>query len=474
MSGIVPSKLKSARILPIFKGSGSPELPGNYRPISILPVCSKILEKIIYEQMIQTIGDNCLFVRQYGFRRGLGTTDAIRDLIDDLHEAIHLGKFSIGIFIDFRKAFDTVHHDILLRKLKGYGFRGVAQSWLEDYLKCRSQMVKLNNTVSSRLPVKVGVPQGSILGPLLFLLYVNDMKDYIKHGKLRLFADDTNIFYDTKDIGIATMQINEDMYGLNKWLKMNKLTVNTTKSNYIVVKCPRKRVADISVKLQNDTLRRMDHVKYLGVYIDQHLTFRPHIEYLCKKISPTIGVLGKLRWLFPKNICVLLYNSLIHSQLAYCIGSWGSASKAAISPLEILHKKVVRYISHSTYTAHAAPLFKELGILTVREMFFTKVCMLVYQELRGLNNGRDYKFQKVNHVYKTRSVTNDCLQLPEGPVGVVTNSLFRTLSYVGPRFFNYLPTDVKGLNSCSLFKRNLKNWVQEAQIPVYNLMYTHR
>ena len=225
---IVPSKLKSARILPIFKGTGNPELPGNYRPISILPACSKILEKIIYNQMIQILGDDCLFERQYGFRRGLGTTEAIRNLVDGLHKSLHAGNINIGIFIDFKKAFDTVNHEILINKLEGYGFTGVAKRWLEDYLKNRNQMVKINNKPSSKLSVKVGVPQGSILGPLLFLLYINDMKEYIKHGTWQLFADDTNIFYNTKDIEIAIIEIHEDMVGLNKWLEENKLTVNTS------------------------------------------------------------------------------------------------------------------------------------------------------------------------------------------------------------------------------------------------------
>ena len=472
-TGLVPTKLKAARVVPIFKGSGNPESPGNYRPISILPVCAKILEKIVYEQISQKVG-NCLYMRQYGFRKGVSTSEAIRDLVDNLHNNIHKGHTSTGVFIDFKKAFDTVNHDILLRKMEGYGFRSIARKWLEDYLSGRTQIVKLKDTISSSLPFRVGVPQGSILGPLLFLLYINDVKDCILSGKLRLFADDMNIFYSSRDVNTMANNIQGDMCRLDRWFKNNKLTVNAKKCNYIIVKSPNKVVPDINVHLQSNLLERADKVKYLGVYIDQHLTFRAHVDYLCQKISPSIGILGRIRWKFPLNIRMLLYNALIHSHLAYCVESWGSASNLVMDPLEKLQKRAVRFVSCSDYYAHTAPIFQMLEKQTVRQLFFSKICYIVHRELQGLSPGLNFGFQRVDHGYATRSVVNDYLRLPDHTTGLITNAIFRTLSYVGPRFYNILPSNIRNINSMSLFKRHVRSYIISNHPNVYHLMFSHR
>ena len=227
--GRIPSILKSSRVIPIYKGSGNPMSPSNYRPISILPVRGKILEKSIHKQIQETLGNDLIYKYQYGFRKGHGTSEAIRDLVDDLYQNINRGCVSIGIFLDFKKAFDTVDHRILIKKLEGYGFKGYARAWLENYLQNRKQVVRVSGTTSSGKCVGVGVPQGSILGPLLFLIYINDMNDCINHGKLRLFADDTNIFYNTADLDRATALIHEDLLRLNLWLDRNRLTLNVKK-----------------------------------------------------------------------------------------------------------------------------------------------------------------------------------------------------------------------------------------------------
>ena len=470
--GIIPQKLKDSRVLPIFKGSGSKDNPGNYRPISIISVCGKLLEKIIHNQIIQVIGDKCLYKFQYGFQRGLGTSDAIRELVDDLLFNLHEGTTSVGIFIDLKKAFDTVDHDILLEKMYGYGFRGVANTWLRNYLKGRSQTVKIQSSASLPLQLKVGVPQGSILGPLLFLLYINDIPECIHHGKLRLFADDTNVFYATKDPITMLNNIQEDTQRLESWLKRNKLTINASKSEYIVIKPVNKTIPDIPIYLQNSLLTRVDKVKYLGVFFDQHLTFKHHIEFLCKKISPIIGILGKVRWFLPKHICILLYKTLIHSQLAYCIESWGSASNFAFSPLERLQKKVLRFISHSAFDAHTAPIFHKLGILRVRELFFYKICIIVFKELRGLKVCTKYGFNRDNYSRETRSSTRGLLQIPH--TTKLSNSLFKTLSHVGPRFYNLIPQTAKDTESISNFKNCVSNWLIETAQPIYTIMYVHR
>ena len=317
-------------------------------------------------------------------------------------------------------------------------------------------------------------PQGSILGPLFFLIHLNDINNNICHGKLRLFADDTTVFYDAYDVNEIEHKIQSDLDKLNVWFRVNKLTVNAAKCNYIVIKNPAKIVPDLNIYIQDEHILRYEKIKYLGVYIDQHLTFKPHIEYLCKKISPIVGMLSKVRWSLPKNICVMLYNSLVHSKLAYCIDSWGSASDTALSPLEKIQKKAIRFISHSDYLAHTLPLFQQLRIYTLRNLYFSKICLLVFKKLNGLNNSIHCNFSYVNHGYGTRSTTNHLLKLPETSGGIMSNSLLRTLSYVGPHFYNSLPTMVKNADSVSIFKNSLKRWLVSANIQVYKLMYTHK
>ena len=251
-------------------------------------MCSKILEKIIYKQIVEALGENCIYKYQYGFQKGIGTNEAIRELVDDLRKNIHSGNINVGIFIDFKKAFDTVDHHILLKKLKGYGFIGNAHKWIHNYLHGRKQVVMINNTLSSNQSVRIGVPQGSILGPLLFLLYINDIKDHIFEGKLRLFADDTNIFYNGTDHADITGKIQSDINRLDLWLRNNKLTVNLAKCNYIIIKSPNKRIPAMNLLLQNSVLERSETVKYLGVLFDQHLTYNLTLSIFVRKLVPVL------------------------------------------------------------------------------------------------------------------------------------------------------------------------------------------
>ena len=381
-------------------------------------MCGKLLEKVVHTQILESIGDDILYKYQYGFRKGLSTSDAIRDLVDDLHKAINKGEVNIGIFLDFKKAFDTVDHTILINKLNGYGLRGRAKLWLENYLKDRKQVVRVNGAISSERTSKVGVPQGSILGPLLFLFYINDIKDCLQQGKMRLFADDANIFYKTSDPEAAVRLIQEDINSLDTWLKVNKLTLNAAKCNYIVIKNPRKSIPQLALHLQDKALSRTESINYLGIFIDQHLTFKDHVDHVCNNISPAVGILSKVRWILPRNVCILLYNALIHCRLSYCIESWGSASDHVLHPLEILQKRAIRFICFKSFTDHTLPLFKTLGILSVRSIFYHKICLLVFKELHGLNKVDSFGFRFAQHSMGTRSVSDQLLCIPNTAVSL--------------------------------------------------------
>ena len=260
-NGVVPKQLKIARVLPIFK-SGDQELYVNYRPVSVLPVISKLMEKVVYKRLYSyLIKNNILFHNQYGFRKNVSTSHALIHLYDKISEAIDKKEITIGVFIDLSKAFDTVNHEILLKKLQYYGIRGVALNWFEDYLSDRQQFVNYNGHLSSFRQVKCGVPQGSVLGPLLFLIYVNDICNVLTSSSLDiiLFADDTSIFFSCNDLNTLSFTLNNELNKLSDWFSANKLSVNIKKSKYIVFR-PRQIRQSINIKINlcNQELVRVE------------------------------------------------------------------------------------------------------------------------------------------------------------------------------------------------------------------------
>ena len=232
--GIFPCELKIAKVVPLYKG-GNEMLLTNYRPVSLLPFISKILERIMYNRLIDFVKNNKILHKyQFGFRENHSTNLALIMLIDKIVNARDNGESVLGVFLDFSKAFDTVNHEILLNKLQKYGIRGKCNNWFESYLSNRKQCVCFNGVTSNLQSVQCGVPQGSVLGPLLFLLYINDIKNISSMLFTLLFADDTNVFIHGKDINALFDNMNNEMLKIVQWLNVNKLSINIKKTNYMV------------------------------------------------------------------------------------------------------------------------------------------------------------------------------------------------------------------------------------------------
>ena len=251
-TGIFPQDLKTARVIPLFK-AGDPEVFSNYRPVSILPCFSKLLEKVFHNRLSEYVNVNkMLFNGQYGFRKNCSTTFALLDLMEDITKAIDDKKFTVGLFIDLKKAFDTIDHEILLKKLYFYGVRGTAYNWIESYLSSRFQYCCYNSVSSAKLPISCGVPQGSILGPLLFILYINDMANVSTLLKFIIFADDTNIFYSHKSLVEIQKVMNTELCKLSLWFKCSKLSLNVLKTNFIIFRTKSKKLnMDVNLNIDN-------------------------------------------------------------------------------------------------------------------------------------------------------------------------------------------------------------------------------
>jgi len=246
-TGLVPNMLKIAKVCPIYKKNGDKTDINNYRPISILPSFSKIYEKLVYNRLSQYVKKFCILNDcQFGFRSNRSTSMAVLEMTDKINEATENNQFSIGVFVDLSKAFDTLNHNILLNKLYYYGIRGVSYEWFKSYLSNRYQYVHFNGYSSSRLPITCGVPQGSILGPLLFLIYINDICHVAKKSHLILFADDTNIFVADHNLNNLICNINYELQLISEWFQVNKLSLNVNKTNFVFFVSPKNVMIIIS------------------------------------------------------------------------------------------------------------------------------------------------------------------------------------------------------------------------------------
>ena len=361
--GIVPDKMKIARVIPVYK-LGDRSIFSNYRPISVLPSFSKILEKIVHNRIIEFISKlNILCDNQYGFRKNHSTSLALIEFYDKVSSAFNRGEVAVGIFLDLSKAFETVNHDILFDKLRRYGIRGVALDWVKSYFSDRLQYVDFNGNSSSLQKISCGVPQGSILGPLFFILYINDIINTSRLLDPILFADDTSIFFSHKDMAYLTDTFNLELIKISDWLKANKLFLNLKKTKCITFTPRQKRLnCSFQIAIDNQPINQVTETTFLGVILDKNLTWKPHISYLANKISKSIGVIYRSSFYLPQKSLLTLYYSLIYPYLIYCNMIWASTYLTNLRHIVTLQKRVIRIINKSKFDDHSSPIFKSLGI----------------------------------------------------------------------------------------------------------------
>jgi hypothetical protein len=296
----VPSGMKTAKVTPIYKSDAQDEF-SNYRPISLLPNFSKILEKLMFNRMVEFLDKHkILYEHQYGFRQNYSTEYALIELSDKIAQSIDKKKLMIGIFVDLSKAFDTLNHEILLSKLAHYGIRGVSNEWFRSYLSNRNQFVVFNNVLSAKSKITTGVPQGSILGPLLFLLYINDICNSSQILHFILYADDTNIFYSSENINELCTTINNELRCVMQWFITNRLSVNIKKTNFVIfgTQAKIKYISKCKIFMENIEIVQTNTAKFLGVLIDSNLSWKCHIDYITKKVAKSVGIIKKSSLLF--------------------------------------------------------------------------------------------------------------------------------------------------------------------------------
>ena len=472
LSGIFPDSLKVAKVIPLHK-KDCITLMDNYRPVSLLTSISKVIEKVVHIQLSNYLKEKkLLYISQYGFRGDHSTELASLELIDRIHIDLDSKKCPIAVFMDLSKAFDTLDHDILLYKLSRYGVKDKELSWFRSYLTGRKQFVDINGTQSELLETKTGVPQGSILGPLLFLIYMNDIPNCSKIFKFILYADDTSLLNSIQlsmsiECKLAVENINSELSKISDWLSVNKLSLNVKKTKYMVFHHRNKKIpAVINLRINSIAIERVANFNFLGLMVNENLSWKSHINLISTKLSKSIGVLNKLKHILPKNVLRMLYCSLILPYLNYSLLAWGFD----LVRLNKLQKRAIRTITCSKYNAHTEPIFRKLNLLKLEDIFTLNLLKFYFkfmnQTLPGyfktsfcLTNQRD------NHSHNTRSNT----LIPAN----LTNTMFAQscLRSILPKIINN--TDDIILNKIYTHSPNgFKNYVKNHMIRKYSTMCT--
>lgn len=368
--GIVPKNLKIAKVIPIFK-KGDTDQPSNYRPISLLSVFNKIFEKIIAKRLLLFWNKQKVFNQhQFGFRSGHSTTLALINIIDDIYKMLDSGDHVLAIFFDLQKAFDTVDHTILLNKLYFYGIRGSIFDWFKSYLSDRSQYTKINNVSSGTKLINCGVPQGSVLGPLLFLIYINDIFNIPNLPAIpRLFADDTNIFISGKNYKELSDIGNSIITEINTWMASNKLSLNHDKTCFIVFNRSIQSSHELNLVLKDTKLTQVSSIKFLGVTLDENLNWKNHLNELHSNITKFCGIFFKIRNKMPSKILKNLYFATIYPKLLYGIELYANTCPTFLYDLMIINNKLLRILQNKPRDASIKDLYQTYNTLPIDKLF---------------------------------------------------------------------------------------------------------
>ena len=455
--GIFPEKLKEALITPVFK-KGSKELAGNYRPISVLNVFSKILEKIMYQRLTSYLdATKILYDRQFGFRKGCSTEMAVTEAVTIVTQALNNKNSILSVNMDLSKAFDTINHEILCRKLAKYGLKGNTLNWFVSYLQNRQQIVKYNNTLSAKQTIKCGVPQGSNLGPLLFILYINDLHLICDNCDSILYADDCNLFFKLNRNDTNPTTINGHLSAFSDWFSCNHLALNTNKTNYMVFS-GRRRVAIDGIKINGSDLKQVANNNFLGICIDQALSWKPHIQGTCRKLARSIGILRKVSKKLSKTIMLRLYNSFIVPYLLYGITLWGSSSHSSLEPMFILQKKALKLALNLPMRTRTVTLFREPRIRPLHDLYKLNVSLFMFKfHSHLLPNCFDNYFElnSSQHSHNTRSA--NLFRLPL----FTSVACQRSILFQGPKLWNSIPTDIRQSVSIRTFKAQMRVYLTD-------------
>ena len=456
LSGTFPNQLKCAKVFPVFKG-GSKSDPSNYRPISILPTISKIFEKHVNKHLMNYLNKyELIHVSQSGFRKKHSCQTALIKLLDQWMSYIDGGNIVGSLFIDFRKAFDVVDHSILMKKLSLYKLNELSLHWFSSYLCNRKQTVDMGQCHSDYIEVKSGVPQGSILGPTLFLLFINDLPLFTKYCFSDFYADDATLHTHSNSIAIIEETLQTDGIIVKQWGKENKMHINYTKTTCMAMGT-RQGLLDLPVlkiKIDGHDISNVSQQKLLGLLIDNNLTFTAHIDNLCSALSSKISLLRQLSAYVTADVLKKFYQGYILPLIDYGSIAGSETSSANIERIFKLQKRAARIILCADFNTSSSIMFTELGWQPIHKRLKYNKAVFIYKALNGLTP--EYITSLLRPVAETydrrlRSSVNGTLAVPRSR----TSLYDRSFSVSAPRLWNSLPVSLRHSTSLNVFKNNL-------------------
>ncbi len=387
-SGCFPNALKKSIIKPMHKKGSTKELD-NYRPIALISTFSKVFEKAFTTRLLEFFTSfGVIFKHQFGFLKNRSTTHAMFHLINQIVSALDKGQSAAGVFLDLSKAFDLVNHHVLLQKLNQVGVRGVPADWIHSYLSERQQCVEIPFISKSVLQISRsdfkhmawGVPQGSIIGPLLFLVFINDASTSVSKGNVSLFADDTAVAFCEPSKPLLEQSIFSEINNLLQWLTSNKLRVNADKTSLIEFSIQNRNETGLACLLGESEVYSVDSTKYLGLVIDKNLRFSKHVDKVSRSVSAGIFVLRKLAAHLKIEHLLNIYYGIIYPHLLYALPLWGFSS-SRVNHLFVLQKRAIRTIFHFNSREHCREVFRSYKLLTLPSIYILETLTFVKKTL---------------------------------------------------------------------------------------------
>lgn len=465
VSGVFPKKLKIAVIVPIHKAN-DPTEPGNYRPISLLSIFSKLLERCLKVRLMHFLSENVLISQnQFGFLENKSTDDAIYKMTSYLYEALDSGQKALAIFLDLAKAFDTVNHQILIKKMEAMGIRGVPLDLFKNYLSDRLQVVKVDNTFSIPKKLELGVPQGTVLGPVLFLIYINELCDMKIMGSILTYADDTVLLFKDATWPLVFSTANAALKSVYDWLNYNLLSLNKSKTVYLPFSINLKTLppSDLSINIHNRrcgisdksikcscyAITSVHQTKYLGITIDKHLRWKEHINITVRKLRNTLFIFYRLRNVMTRDMLVVIYKALVQSVIQYGIIGWGGANSTNIFPLISIQKQILKIMSNKSVYCSSNLIFNNAQVLDVKQIYIKSLLLHI------ATRPDQYCMSNNSSLLDTRAKNSTIFMIPHKKKLIGQQHA----DYLAPKIFNKIPSSLQMSSLVFIFKRQLHEWL---------------
>lgn len=458
-SGYCPVEWRKTTVVPIPKVQ-KPKVAEDLRPVNTIPIIDKVMQCIVREQLQTHIDDNNILTDfQSAFRSNHSCQTVINLILSEWKREVGDGKVIIAVFLDLKRAFETIDRNTMVKVLENYGVKGNVLNWFKSWLSNRTQQTKLNDEMSSSCSIDVGLPQGTPLSCVLFILYINAIFQIVRRSKIKLFADDTLcwVVADSSEVAQKVIELNQDLHQLSLFFESRKMKLNVTKTKYMVISQRNVNTLNVTPIVGGQLVERVYEMKYLGVIIDHKLKFDAHVQYVKKKLVKKINYLQRNKYMYDRNTKLMLYKSLVSPHIDYCSSVLFLINESQMRELQILQNRALRAILKCDFQTNIESMLRKLKLLDVKQRVYFNVLIIIHKLKLGILP--TYLCQNLQYVrdsqpYSLRS--NDRFRLPAVLSGQAQNSLM----YKGVALYNNM-MDTAETETFSSFKKNLIDYVKD-------------